>query len=53
MITLIYSILHLKKLNLKKKKKKEKNGNKIRRDPHKIAHKVPNVLIAYFVMFYK
>ena len=35
------------------KKKKKKNGNKIRRDPHKIANKVPNVLIAYFVMFYK
>ena len=34
-------------------KKKKKNGNKIRRDPHKIANKVPNVLIAYFVMFYK
>ena len=49
MITLIYSILHLKKMNWKKKK----NGNKIRRDPHKIANKVPNVLIAYFVMFYK
>ena len=51
MITLIYLILHLRKMNLKKKKKK--NGNEIRRDPHKIANKVPNVLIAHFVMFYK
>ena len=50
MITLIYLILHLRKMNLKKKKK---NVNKIRRDPHKIANKVPNVLIAHFVMFYK
>ena len=49
MITLIYLILHLRKM----KKKKKENGNKIRRDAHKIANEVPNALIAHFVMFYK
>ena len=43
-ITLIY--LPLRKM-------KKKNGNKVRHDPHKIANRVPNALIAHFVMFYK
>ena len=34
-------------------KKKKENGNKIRRDAHKIANEDPNALIVHFVMFYK
>ena len=51
MITLIYLILHLRKTE--KKTNKKENGKKLRRDPHKIANKVPHVLIAHFLMFYK